>query len=54
MKQNLLESPERSPPYQDGVSLVAVLAREGCVDRQADAVPDDGGQDEEVERLPLD
>ena len=40
--------------YQDGVSLVAVLAWEGRVDRQADAVPDDGGENEEVKGLPLD
>ena len=49
-----MESPERPPPYQDGVSLVAVLAWEGRVDRQADAVPYDGGEDEEVKGLPLD
>ena len=40
-------------PDQDGVCLVAVLAREGSVDRQADAVPHDGEQDEEIKRLPL-
>ena len=39
--------------YQDGVGLVAVLAREGGVDGETDAVPHDSEQDEEIKGFPL-
>ena len=40
--------------YQDGVSLVAVLAWEGRVDRQADTVTHYCEQNEEIKWFPLD
>lgn len=48
MRQNMLWGTD-----QYGVSFVWVSVREGGVDGQADAVPHDGQQDEELKRLPL-
>ena len=40
-------------PYQYGIGVIAVLSRVGFVHSQADAVADDGEEDQELEGFPL-